>query len=166
MRLTNLEIVSICEAAVSMEDIVLDNARGMALADLHAALLPQAQAYQMRQKALQKERKKLLDDHAVKDNKGNVTFTNPEEPDPARRIVKMHNPDKAAAALEAWAQKADDLDSQVREVEATPLPDDFFTKPTALNLKQGIRMRLVPALAKRHASVKATGKAAKSTKRK
>lgn len=146
MRLTNVQAGTFCAGYVKLEDVVLDNDRGMAAANLYAIVLGKAQAYQLRQKALQKERAKLVEDHAKKDRKGNKEYANPNEPDPTKRILVWHNPDAWQKAIEAWSDKAEALDAQILEFEATPLPDDFFTKPDELKVVNAIRTAFLPVM--------------------
>ena len=146
MRLTNNEANAFCEGNVKLEDVVLDNARGMAAADLYAIVTDKVQALKMRSKALEKEYRKLIDDHAKKDRKGNKEYANPTEPDPNKRVLLWRDPEKWQAAYEAWQKKVDELGSQVIEFEATPLPDDFFTKPDELTVVQAIRTAFRPVM--------------------
>lgn len=162
----NPQLVTFCNAHTKLEEVVLDNDRGMIAAELYTALLPKAQAFQLRQKALLKERQKLVDDHAKKDAKGNRVYRNPTEPDPDKKLIQWKDEAKAEAAFKAWTEKAEALDTAVVTVDAAPLPDDFFSKPTKLTVEQSVRTAFLPFLAKHQAqAMVAAPKSAKRRKR-
>lgn len=166
VKAPNPQLVAFCNAHTKLEEVVLDNDRGMIAAELYTALLPKAQAYQLRQKALYKERQKLVDDHAKKDGKGVIVFQNPTEPDAAKKLIQWKDEDKAEAAFKAWTEKAEALDDSVITVEAAPLPDDFFSKPTKLTVEQSVRTAFLPLMAKHQAQGTTTAtKPAKRRKR-
>lgn len=152
IRITSEQAATYCAAYTKLEDVVLDNDRGMAAAELYGVVLQRAQAYQLRAKALQKERAKLVEDHAKKDGKGNKQYANPDEPDANKRVLIWHNPEKWQAAYEAWLAKFEAIGETRLEIDASPLPDDFFTKPDELKVVQGIRTGFLPLMKKAQAA--------------
>lgn len=151
IRCTSEQASIFCAGYVKLEDVVLDNDRGMAAAELYGVVLQRAQAYQLRAKALQKERAKLVEDHAKKDAKGNRQYANPDEPDPNKRILVWHHPERWQAAFEAWQAKFEAIGEQRMEIDAKPLPDDFFSKPDELKVVNAIRTAFLPFMAKAQA---------------
>jgi len=152
IRCTSEQAAAFCAGYTKLEDVVLDNERGMAAAELYGIVLQRAQAYQLRAKALQKERQKLVEDHAKKDGKGNMQYANPDEPDPNKRILIWNNPERWQAAYEAWLAKFEAIGKQRLEVDATPLPDTFFSKPDELKVVNAIRTAFLPFMAKAQAA--------------
>ena len=148
IRVTNNQAGAYSAAHEKLEDVALDNERGMAAAELNALVLSRVQAFRMRVKALQKERQKLVEDHALRDAKGAMRYSNPENPDPNQRVLLWKTPIAATKALEAWQTKFEELTEQVIEIDSAPLRDDFFTKPAEFDVKQAVRTAFLPFLAK------------------
>lgn len=147
MKLTGTQCVQFCAGYVRLEEITLDNDRGMAAAELYAAVLPKAQAYQSRQQALFKERDGIVKRYAQKNEKGEVTYTNPNDPNPNNRLVVWDNREQADAAFDIWREKAEALDKRVILIAAEPLPADFFAKPEPLQVVQSVRTAFMPLMA-------------------
>jgi len=164
IRVTNEQVSKFLAGYDLLEGEQLDNERGMVAAELYTLVHQRGQAYLMRSKSLQKERQKMVEDHALKDGKGNKEYANPTEPDPNKRILLWRDPDKWQRAWEAWDAKRQELDDHTVEVDAAPLSDDFFTKPEPLKVKQAVRTGFLPFMAKAQAA-KVTGPVSKGKRR-
>jgi hypothetical protein len=145
LRLTNQQLTAFCAAYLRLEDVELDNERGMAAARLYAVVLQKVQAYTFRRKALEKERAKIIQDHAII-KKGEIQYSNPLEPDENKRFIAFKDAKRAGAAIAEWSAKAEGLADQIVDCECDLLPADFFEKPTALICKNSVRTGLLPFL--------------------
>jgi len=152
MKLTGPEIATFCQGYLGLEDCELDNDRGMQAAEAYAALLTQAQAFQLRQRALQKDRQRIVNDQAKKDRKGNIEYGDSPTGKPEHRPVLWKDTARAEAAFEAWQNKADEFDRRQIEVDVKPFPDTFFALPTPVTVKQSVRTAFLPLLAKQQAA--------------
>lgn len=146
MKLTGPQIVSFCAGYHGLEDVDLDNDRGQRAAEAYSELLTRAQGYQVRQKALHKDRQRIIKDQAVVDRKGNFQYGESPTGKPGDRPVQFKDEKRAEAALEAWEKKADAFDKALIEVEVDPIPDDFFAKPEPITVKQSVRTAFLPLM--------------------
>ena len=164
IRVTNAQAVAYAAAHAALEDVTMENGRGMRAAELNALVEAKVQAFRMRMKAVFKEREKIVKDQAQKDRQGNLKYDNPAEPDPNKRILLWINNERATAALEAWQDKHDEIAQAMVDIDAAPLPDDFFTKPDELEVKQSVRAGFLPFMAKAQAELAAPAKSNKAKK--
>lgn len=147
IKVTNAQAAAFAAGCARLEDVVLDNGRGMVVARLAALVESKVQAFRFRLKALEKERNKIVEDHVKKDAKGERLFLNPEEADPAKKVLLFKNHEAASKALEAWAEKYDEVAKQMVEIEADPIADDFFTNPDEVKgCVQAVRTAFLPLM--------------------
>lgn len=143
MKYTGHQAVAFCAGYNALDDIALDNARGFAAWDVRAILLPDAEKFQKRQQALQKERLAIIKKHSANE-KGEIQYRNPNEPDETRRLVLFRDEAAAQAEFDAWSVKAEELDAFEFEAEVPLLPKTFFD---GLTLPQKVRTGFKPFVA-------------------
>lgn len=165
MKLTGGQIVEFCEKYRGLDDVDVENGRGMIAGEMYAALLPRALAYQLRQGTLRRERQALIKQHAVTDRRGAIQYGDAPGPKRSRPIL-WKDEARAQEAFDGWQEKADAFDATLIELALKPLPDDFFTKPHELDVVQGVRTGFLPLMAKYQAVHAAAKKAAAAAKRK
>jgi len=153
IRLTNIQVVGFLAASEKLAEVSLDNERGNVAAELHAEATTKQLAYQYRAKSLDKERVKLLKDHAQHDSKGEIKYG--DHDDPAKRPVLWKNQKAADAAFNAWTAKMEALALQVVELDVKPVKDDFFAKPSEIEVKHAVRIGFLPVMAKYQAALAA-----------
>ena len=144
MRLTGPQAVAYCRSYDLLEEVALDNDRGMAALDTREPLLGIVEKFQQRQKAIQKERVALIKALSA-DAAGNIQYQNPDEKDETKRVVLFRDVAEAEQRFEEWLAKAVELDAFILEAEIPLLPADFFN---GLTVQQKIRTAFKPFLAK------------------
>lgn len=160
IKFTNEQVVKFLAASEKLSEVSLDNVRGDLAANLHAEATLKHLAYQYRAKSLEKERVKLLKDHAQHDAKGEIKYG--DHDDPAKRPVLWKNQKAADAAFNVWVAKMEALNTQIVELDLKPLPDDFFAKPAEIEVKHAVRIGFLPVMAKYQAALAAKHPAKKA----
>ena len=144
MKYTGQQAVAFCNGYNALEDTALDNTRGFAAWDARAILLPDAEKFLKRGQALQKERLAIIKRHSANE-KGEIQYRNPNEPDETKRLVLFRDVAAAQAEFDTWGEKADELDAFEFDGEVPLLPKTFFD---GLTLPQKVRTGFQPFLAK------------------
>ncbi len=159
IKVTNGQVAVFLAASDKLSDVALDDARGRIAAEAHAEATIKQIAYQYRMKALNKERQKLLQDHAKKDAKGNIQYGEAPDGKAENRPVLFRNKTAADKAFAAWAEKFEAVGDQVVELAIAPIADDFFSKPNELeDIKHGVRIGFLPLMVKAQNALKAAAK--------
>lgn len=168
MKLSGPQIVTFCNGYLGLEEVELDNDRGNRAAEMYALLLTKAQAYRVRQMSLQKERQRMLKDHAQTDARGQIKYGESPTGLAKDRPVLWKSESAAEKAFDAWAKKADEFDRALMDVDAQPFPDDFFAKPNPITVKQSVRTAFFPLMVKQQGvfSTKAQRGAGNNARRK
>ena len=148
IRVTNVQIAKLLKASDDMAGVELDHDRGSIAAELHSECTIAQIGYQFRMKALDKERARLLKDHAQKDARGQIKYGESPDGDPAKRPVLFVNQKKADMAFNAWMKKVEAVDAEIVELDLAPIKDDFFAKPNEVMAKHGVRIAFLPFMAK------------------
>lgn len=161
IRVTNRQIAAFLGASEKFSDVALDDHRGDAHAQIFAEATVKHLAYQYRAKSLEKERAKLLNDHAQKTARGEIKYGESPDGKVESRPVLLKDPTKADAAFAVWSAKMEALNDQMIDLTVAPLRDDFFAKPAEVEVKQGVRIGFLPFQAKYQGALKSTKPTAK-----
>lgn len=162
IRVKREDIAAFIAVGEQLTDVEFDHARGELAAKLHSNCLLRNTDYTFRLKALNKERKKLLDQHAQKDAKGEYKYGESPTGRPVDRPILMKDQAKWEKATEPLQERFDAAGAEIVELDLAPLADDFFAKPNEVLVKHGVRIAFLPFMkAAQDAAANAAKKKAK-----